>query len=139
MADPSALDPSERDVFNASSDCYLLNILLLPCSQVYRGILPTGQMVAIKRAKQESMQGGLEFKTELELLSRVHHKNVVGLVGFCFEHGEQMLVYEFVPNGSLKESLSGTSHLFLHLIYPIVILTPIGKSVSYPIIIKCHS
>ena len=96
-------------------------------------------MVAIKRAKQESMQGGLEFKTELELLSRVHHKNVVGLVGFCFEHGEQMLVYEFVPNGSLKESLSGTSHLFLHLIYPIVILTPIGKSVSYPIIIKCHS
>ncbi|RVW44303.1 putative leucine-rich repeat receptor-like protein kinase [Vitis vinifera] len=81
--------------------------------KVYRGILPTGQMVAIKRAKQESMQGGLEFKTELELLSRVHHKNVVGLVGFCFEHGEQMLVYEFVPNGSLKESLSGKSGIRL--------------------------
>ena len=66
-----------------------------------------GQMVAIKRAQQGSMQGGLEFKTEIELLSRVHHKNLVGLVGFCFEQGEQMLVYEYMPNGTLRESLSG--------------------------------
>lgn len=64
-------------------------------------------MVAIKRAQQGSMQGGMEFKTEIELLSRVHHKNLVGLVGFCFEQGEQMLVYEFMSNGSLRESLSG--------------------------------
>lgn len=53
------------------------------------------------------MQGGHEFKTEIELLSRVHHKNLVGLLGFCFEQGEQMLVYEFMPNGTLRESLSG--------------------------------
>lgn len=70
-------------------------------------MLPSGQIVAIKRAQQGSMQGGLEFKTEIELLSRVHHKNLVGLVGFCFEQGEQMLVYEFMPNGTLRESLSG--------------------------------
>lgn len=70
-------------------------------------MLPSGQVVAIKRAQQGSMQGGLEFKTEIELLSRVHHKNLVGLVGFCFEQGEQMLVYEFMPNGTLRESLSG--------------------------------
>lgn len=70
-------------------------------------MLPGGQAVAIKRAQQGSMQGGLEFKTEIELLSRVHHKNLVGLVGFCFDQGEQMLVYEFVPNGTLRESLSG--------------------------------
>ncbi|GFY81703.1 leucine-rich repeat protein kinase family protein [Actinidia rufa] len=75
--------------------------------KVYRGLLPGGQLVAIKRAQQGSMQGGLEFKTEIELLSRVHHKNLVGLVGFCFEQGEQMLVYEFMPNGTLRESLSG--------------------------------
>ena len=75
--------------------------------QVYKGVLPDGKMVAIKRAQQGSMQGGLEFKTEIELLSRVHHKNLVGLVGFCFEQGEQMLVYEFMPNGTLRESLSG--------------------------------
>ncbi|WVZ22298.1 hypothetical protein V8G54_000842 [Vigna mungo] len=78
--------------------------------KVYKGVLPDGKIVAIKRAQQGSMQGGLEFKTEIELLSRVHHKNLVGLVGFCFEQGEQMLVYEFIPNGTLRESLSGNSH-----------------------------
>ena len=66
-----------------------------------------GQVVAVKRAQQGSMQGGLEFKTEIELLSRVHHKNLLGLVGFCFEQGEQMLVYEFMPNGTLRDSLCG--------------------------------
>lgn len=70
-------------------------------------MLVDGQAVAIKRAQQGSMQGGLEFKTEIELLSRVHHKNLLGLVGFCFEQGEQMLVYEFMPNGTLRDSLSG--------------------------------
>lgn len=70
-------------------------------------MIPGGQTVAIKKAQQGSTQGGLEFKTEIELLSRVHHKNLVGLVGFCFEHGEQMLVYEYMPNGTLRESLSG--------------------------------
>lgn len=63
--------------------------------------------MAVKRAQQGSMQGGVEFKNEIELLSRVHHKNLVGLVGFCFEQDEQMLVYEFIPNGNLRESLSG--------------------------------
>jgi serine/threonine protein kinase len=65
------------------------------------------------------MQGGHEFKTEIELLSRVHHKNLVSLVGFCFDQGEQMLVYEFVPNGTLKDSLSGIP-TFLHLLYSIL-------------------
>ncbi|OVA17137.1 Protein kinase domain [Macleaya cordata] len=81
--------------------------------KVYRGILSNGEVIAIKRAQQGSMQGGLEFKTEIELLSRVHHKNLVGLVGFCFEQGEQMLVYEFMPNGTLRESLSGRSGIHL--------------------------
>ncbi|KAF5178516.1 Ascorbate transporter protein [Thalictrum thalictroides] len=81
--------------------------------KVYRGLLPNGQVVAIKRAQQNSMQGGFEFKTEIELLSRVHHKNLVSLVGFCFEQGEQMLVYEFIPNGTLRDSLSGRSGIYL--------------------------
>ncbi|XP_058210914.1 leucine-rich repeat receptor protein kinase HPCA1 [Rhododendron vialii] len=81
--------------------------------KVYKGLLSGGQLLAIKRAQRGSTQGGLEFKTEIELLSRVHHKNLVGLVGFCFEQGEQMLVYEFMPNGTLKESLSGKSGIHL--------------------------
>ncbi|MBA0638543.1 hypothetical protein Godav_025444 [Gossypium davidsonii] len=81
--------------------------------KVYKGTLSDRQSVAIKRAQHGSMQGGLEFKTEIELLSRVHHKNLVGLVGFCFDQGEQMLVYEFMANGTLRESLSGRSGIYL--------------------------
>lgn len=86
------------------------HLKLIANLQVYKGTLPDGQLIAIKRAGQASKQGALEFKTEIEILSRFHHKNVVSLVGFCFRQGEQMLVYEFIPNGSLKESLSGILH-----------------------------
>ncbi|KAG6778398.1 hypothetical protein POTOM_018260 [Populus tomentosa] len=89
-----------------------LSLLSCPAS-VYRGMLPTGQLIAIKRCRQGSMQGGHEFNAEIEVLSRVHHKNVVNLVGFCFERGEQMLIYEFVRNGSLRDSLSGSSGIWL--------------------------
>ncbi|XP_035546888.1 probable leucine-rich repeat receptor-like protein kinase At5g49770 [Juglans regia] len=81
--------------------------------KVYKGLLSDGLVVAIKRAQQGSTQGLLEFKTEIELLSRVHHKNLVGLVGFCFEQGEQMLVYEFMPNGTIRDSLSRKSGIYL--------------------------
>ncbi|OAY71353.1 putative leucine-rich repeat receptor-like protein kinase [Ananas comosus] len=81
--------------------------------KVYKGMLPDGQTVAIKRRKQGSRQGGPEFKTELELLSRVHHKNLVELVGFCCEKGELVLVYEFMCNGTIEESLSGKRDLQL--------------------------
>lgn len=79
--------------------------------KVYRGITGYGQVFAIKRARQGSKQGAHEFKTEIELLSRVHHKNLVGLVGFCCEQGEQMLVYEFMPYGSLRDILGSCVHL----------------------------
>ncbi|XP_065023092.1 leucine-rich repeat receptor protein kinase HPCA1-like [Musa acuminata AAA Group] len=75
--------------------------------KVYRGLLPDGQMVAIKRSTKGSKQGGEEFKTEIELLSRVHHRNLVDLVGFCFDKGERMLVYEYITNGTLRDCLSG--------------------------------
>ncbi|KAL8171516.1 hypothetical protein V2J09_023320 [Rumex salicifolius] len=81
--------------------------------ELKKGILSDGRLVAIKRAYERSMQGEIEFKTEVELLSRVHHKNVVGLIGFCFEQAERILVYEFLPNGSLKDSLLGKSGIFL--------------------------
>lgn len=79
-----------------------------PPLQVYKGIIPDGQIVAIKRLQKDSLQGGLEFKTEIESLSRVHHKNLIQLCGFCYEKEERILVYEFISNGSLSENLSGT-------------------------------
>ncbi|MCD9559114.1 hypothetical protein HAX54_016847 [Datura stramonium] len=74
--------------------------------KVYKGILPEGTIVAIKRAQQGSLQGKKEFYTEIELLSRLHHRNLVSLLGYCNEGIEQMLVYEFMPNGSLRDLLS---------------------------------
>ncbi|KAL9337121.1 hypothetical protein Peur_071609 [Populus x canadensis] len=74
--------------------------------KVYRGVLADGTIVAIKRAHERSLQGQREFFTEIELLSRLHHRNLVPLVGYCVEQGEQMLVYEFMPNGSVGHLLS---------------------------------
>ncbi|KAH7554648.1 hypothetical protein JRO89_XS12G0252800 [Xanthoceras sorbifolium] len=74
--------------------------------KVYKGILANGTVVAIKRAQQGSLQGEKEFLTEIELLSRLHHRNLVSLVGYCDEEAEQMLVYEFMPHGSLQDILN---------------------------------
>ncbi|KVI01669.1 Concanavalin A-like lectin/glucanase, subgroup, partial [Cynara cardunculus var. scolymus] len=98
---------------------------------VYRGSLPNGQLIAIKRAQQGSTQGGLEFKTEIELLSRVHHKNVVGLIGFCFDQGEQMLVYEYIVNGTLKDSLLGRSGIRLDWMRRLKIALGAARGLQY--------
>ncbi|KAM0940722.1 putative protein kinase RLK-Pelle-LRR-VIII-1 family [Dioscorea sansibarensis] len=99
--------------------------------KVYKGTLPDGQMVAVKRAQEDSMQGGHEFKTEIELLTRVHHRNLVNLVGFCFDQGQQMLVYEYLPNGSLKESLSGMSGIRLDWKRRLWIALDAARGLSY--------
>ncbi|CAA7054336.1 unnamed protein product [Microthlaspi erraticum] len=68
---------------------------------VYKGILPSGQEIAVKRLAGGSGQGDLEFKNEVLLLTRLQHRNLVKLLGFCNEGGEEILVYEHVPNSSL--------------------------------------
>ncbi|TXG46832.1 hypothetical protein EZV62_026126 [Acer yangbiense] len=75
--------------------------------KVYKGVLADGMVVAIKRAQEGSLQGEKEFLTEIQFLSRMHHRNLVSLVGYCDEEGEQMLVYEFMSNGTLRDQLSG--------------------------------
>jgi hypothetical protein len=59
--------------------------------KVYRGVLADGTVVAIKRAQQGSLQGSKEFFTEIELLSRLHHRNLVSLLGYCDEEDEQVV------------------------------------------------
>ncbi|KAK9941013.1 hypothetical protein M0R45_017643 [Rubus argutus] len=74
--------------------------------KVYKGTLADGTVVAIKRAQEGSLQGEKEFLTEIELLSPLHHRNLVSLVGYCDDEGEQMLVYEFMSHGTLRDHLS---------------------------------
>lgn len=90
-------------------------------------MLADGTRVAVKRAEYGSKQGAVEFKNEIELLSRVHHRNLVSLIGFCYEQGEQMLVYEYVSNGTLRENLQGRSQ-------NIVMYLKMHFSVSFPLL-----
>lgn len=74
---------------------------------VYRGLLPNGKVVAIKQLKAGSRQGEREFQAEVEIISRVHHRHLVSLVGYCITGSQRMLVYEFVPNNTLEFHLHG--------------------------------
>ncbi|CAA7017649.1 unnamed protein product [Microthlaspi erraticum] len=74
---------------------------------VYHGSFNGAQPIAVKLLSQSSVQGYKEFKAEVELLLRVHHVNLVSLVGYCDEEGHLALLYEYAPNGDLKQHLSG--------------------------------
>ncbi|KAF3783862.1 Proline-rich receptor-like protein kinase [Nymphaea thermarum] len=69
---------------------------------VHKGILPNGTEVAVKQLKSGSGQGEREFQAEVEIISRVHHRHLVSLVGYCMTGSQRMLVYEFVPNNTLE-------------------------------------
>ncbi|XP_040378102.1 proline-rich receptor-like protein kinase PERK4 [Oryza brachyantha] len=76
---------------------------------VYKGVLPgSGKEVAVKQLKSGSGQGEREFQAEVEIISRVHHRHLVSLVGYCIAGSSQrLLVYEFVPNDTLEHHLHG--------------------------------
>lgn len=74
---------------------------------VHRGVLPNGKEVAVKQLKVGSGQGEREFQAEVDIISRVHHKHLVSLVGYCITGSQRLLVYEFVPNNTLEFHLHG--------------------------------
>ncbi|WZZ11498.1 hypothetical protein YC2023_097419 [Brassica napus] len=76
--------------------------------------------VAVKVLSQSSTQGYKEFKTEVELLLRVHHVNLVSLIGYCDEGNDLALIYEYMGNGNLKEHLSGIEYLHIGCKPPMV-------------------
>lgn len=100
---------------------------------VHKGILPNGKEVAVKQLKTGSGQGEREFQAEVEIISRVHHKHLVSLVGYCISGGQRLLVYEFVPNNTLEFHLHGKQLTHSILAY----FSIIHHNAELPFIILC--
>nr|ACL18058.1 STK [Aegilops speltoides] len=73
--------------------------------RVYKGRLDGGQVVAIKQLNRDGNQGNKEFLVEVLMLSLLHHQNLVNLVGYCADGEQRLLVYEYMPLGSLEDHL----------------------------------
>ncbi|VAH09525.1 unnamed protein product [Triticum turgidum subsp. durum] len=78
---------------------------------VYDGFLEDGTQVAVKIRSQSSNQGDKEFLAEVQILTRIHHKNLVPLIGFCKDGEHMALVYEFMSRGTLQEHIVGLEYL----------------------------
>ncbi|KAF9682409.1 hypothetical protein SADUNF_Sadunf05G0106000 [Salix dunnii] len=76
---------------------------------VFRGTLSNGTEVAVKRSEPGSHQGLPEFQTEIIVLSKIRHRHLVSLIGYCDENSEMILVYEFMELGTLRDHLYDSS------------------------------
>ncbi|PSR98087.1 Serine/threonine-protein kinase [Actinidia chinensis var. chinensis] len=74
--------------------------------RVYKGTLQSsGQIVAVKQLDRNGMQGNKEFLVEVLVLSLLHHPNLVNLIGYCADGDQRLLVYEYMPLGSVEDHL----------------------------------
>ncbi|XP_075658273.1 G-type lectin S-receptor-like serine/threonine-protein kinase CES101 isoform X3 [Castanea sativa] len=103
-------DPSNKATDNFSAESKLGEGGFGP---VYKGALPEGREIAVKRLSRNSGQGLVEFKNELILIAKLQHMNLVKLLGCCFQGEEKMLIYEFMPNKSLDSFLFDPTKSYL--------------------------
>ncbi|XP_008788816.1 calmodulin-binding receptor-like cytoplasmic kinase 3 [Phoenix dactylifera] len=99
---------------------------------VYRAVLPDGQVVAIKRAKQEQIPALRdEFSNEVELLAKVEHRNLVRLLGYTDKGNERIIITEYVPNGTLREHLDGHHGKILDFNQRLEIAIDVAHALTY--------
>ncbi|KAL6637946.1 hypothetical protein ACP70R_025518 [Stipagrostis hirtigluma subsp. patula] len=100
---------SYKDLFRATEGFKTKMLLGIGgFGRVYKGVLPKSKLeVAVKRVSHDSRQGIKEFVAEVVSIGRLRHRNLVQLLGYCRRKGELLLVYDYMPNGSLDKYLYG--------------------------------
>ncbi|XVF04016.1 hypothetical protein REPUB_Repub05bG0044200 [Reevesia pubescens] len=98
---------------------------------VYKAQMSTGETVAVKVLATDSKQGEKEFQTEVMLLGRLHHRNLVNLVGYCAEKGQHMLVYVYMSKGSLASHLYSENNEPLSWNLRVYIALDVARGLEY--------
>ncbi|MCD7467230.1 Proline-rich receptor-like protein kinase perk4 [Datura stramonium] len=104
---------------------------------VHKGILPNGKEIAVKSLKSNSGQGEREFQAEVGIISRVNHRHLVSLLGYCIAGSQRILVYEFLPNNTLEYHLHGPGYPVMDFPTRLKIATGTAKGFAY-IHEDCH-
>ncbi|GLU09627.1 hypothetical protein SLE2022_264760 [Rubroshorea leprosula] len=99
---------------------------------VYKAQLESGQLVAIKRAKKEHFENlQTEFSSEVELLAKIDHRNLVKLLGYIDQGDERLIITEYVPNGTLREHLDGQRGRILDFNQRLEIAIDVAHGLTY--------
>ncbi|XP_059670544.1 proline-rich receptor-like protein kinase PERK8 [Cornus florida] len=98
---------------------------------VYKGILVDGREVAVKQLKIDGGQGGREFRAEVEIISRVHHRHLVSLVGYCISKHQRLLVYDYVPNNTLHYHLHGEGRPVMDWVTRVKVAAGAAHGIAY--------
>jgi serine/threonine protein kinase len=100
--------------------------------KVYMGILPSSNLqIAVKRVSHDSRQGIKEFVYEIVSMGRLRHRNLVQLLGYCRRRGELLLVYDYMPNGSLDKFLYSNEKPNLNWVQRFRIIRGVASGLLY--------
>ncbi|KAJ4702731.1 Lectin-receptor kinase [Melia azedarach] len=99
--------------------------------KVYRGVLSSNEEIAVKKVSHDSKQGMKEFIAEIVSMGRLRHRNLVKLRGYCRRKGEFLLVYDYMPNGSLDKILHRRTKLSLNWFQRFRIIRGVASGLLY--------
>ncbi|XP_027097414.1 proline-rich receptor-like protein kinase PERK8 [Coffea arabica] len=98
---------------------------------VYKGHLVDGREVAVKQLNIGGGQGEREFRAEVEIISRIHHRHLVSLVGYCISDSRRLLVYDYVPNNTLYFHLHGEGRPVMDWTMRVKIAIGAARGIAY--------
>jgi serine/threonine protein kinase len=121
-------------IYSFSHDLYLHKNIIVGC----QGRLKDGKIAAIKVLSADSKQGVREFLTEINVISEIEHENLVKLYGCCVEENHRILVYNYLENNSLAQTLIGKFLISLSLKSLLLTSIILLNLCSVPLRICCH-